>query len=138
MNVLIPHTRETTKRLLPISFVFCSFTTHLSNDLIFSLMHSSSLTCGHVPLQLMTDSQSLVADLLNRATSVGSSHVSGFILHLELSIQPLRKHRSEGGRIVSFKFLVKWVVGFPQVYGASCASSQGQWLLVLLVLAQHF
>ena len=138
MNVLIPHTRETTKRLLPISFVFCSITTHLSNDQIFSLMHSSSLTCGHVPLQLMTDFQSLVADLLNRATSVGSSHVSGFILHLELSIQPLRKHRSEGGRIVSFKSLVKWMVGFPQVCGAGCASSQGQWLLVLLVLAQHF
>ena len=91
MNVLIPHIRETIRRLLPINFVYCSIITHLSNDQIFSLIHSSSLTCGHVPLQLMTDSLSLVADLLNRATSVGSSHVSGFILHLELSIQPLHK-----------------------------------------------
>ena len=138
MNVLDPCRRETSKEAFANQFVYCSIIKHLSNDQIFfSLTHSCSLTCGSLAATVTTGSPSLEKKLSKRATS---GELSCIMTHSSFWNFPYSRFTSigPGGRIGAFKTLVKWMVGFPQVYGASCASSRGQWLLVLLVLAQHF
>ena len=138
MDILIPHIRETNKEA--IANQFCVLFNHKAfikwSD-ILSLTHSCSLTCGPLAATVTTGSPSLVRKLSKRATSGGALKYHDTFIIWNF---PFRHFTSIGprGENCSFKILVKWIVEFPQAYGESCASSSGQWLLVLPFLGQHF